>query len=208
MGTRRPPKRRGTEFTESTGFKSGTHPCWHTRAGMRSPSRFLNHLMQKNSRDALIAILCGGIIAATIDIFAASIMYSRSPAYIMQSIAGGLLGKATFDGGMGTTVLGAILQEVMGILIAAIYVVVSKPLPALRGRWILSGLAYGVVIYFVMGYVVLPLSAWKATPHFMPVKFIKEVPAMLLFGLIVTFFCRRLDMSVHRAQDGAANAAY
>jgi uncharacterized membrane protein SirB2 len=55
---------------------------------------------------------------------------------------------------MGTMVLGAILQEVMGILIAAMYVVVSKFLPALRGRWILSGLAY-VVIYFVMNCVVL-----------------------------------------------------
>jgi hypothetical protein len=163
--------------------------------------------MQRKSREVLTAILFGGIIAATIDIFVASIMYSRSPAYIMQSIAGGLLAKATFDGGISTMVLGAILQEVMGILIAAVYVVVSKPLAALRRRWIVSGLANGVVIYFVMNYVVLPLSAWKATPHFTLVKFIEELPAMLLFGLIVAFFCRHLAGSVPSAQDEIANLA-
>lgn len=32
----------------------------------------------------------------------------------MQLIAGGLLAKATFEGGIGTMVLGAILQEAMG----------------------------------------------------------------------------------------------
>lgn len=166
--------------------------------------RTVGKSMQKKSREALTAILLGGMIAATIDIFVASIMYGRSPAYIMQSIAGGLLAKATFDGGMGTMVLGAILQELMGILIAATYVAVSKPFPALRGRWILSGLGYGIVIYFVMGYIVLPLSAWQAAPHFTLAKFIKEIPAMLLFGLIVTFYCRRLIASAQPAQHDAA----
>lgn len=41
---------------------------------------------------------------------------------------------------------------------------VSKYLPALRQRWI--GLAAGVMIYFVMGNVVLLLSAVKVTPRF------------------------------------------
>lgn len=155
----------------------------------------------------LKAVLLGGIIAATLDIFAASAMYSRSPEYILQSIAGGLLAKATFDGGMGSVALGAFLQEAMGILIAAIYVVVSKPVAALRSRWILLGLAFGVVIYFVMGCVVLPLSAWKTTPHFTLAKFFKEVPAMLLFGLIVTFFCRRLALSPQPVPDRTPQSA-
>jgi hypothetical protein len=59
----------------------------------------------------------------------------------------------------------------------------------------LSGLAYGVVIRIVMGYVVLPLSAWMTTPQFTLAKFVKDIPPMLLFGLIVTFFCRRLAAS-------------
>jgi hypothetical protein len=64
-------------------------------------------------------------------------------------------------------------------------------LPALRRRWLAGGLAYGVVIFFVMNYVVVPLSAWKHHPHFSAYKFAANMAAMLLFGVIVAFFARR-----------------
>ena len=55
--------------------------------------------MQQKNLDALGAVFLGGVIAATVDIGAASLISGRSPGFIMQAIAGGLLGKATFDGG-------------------------------------------------------------------------------------------------------------
>jgi uncharacterized membrane protein YagU involved in acid resistance len=163
--------------------------------------------MQQKNLDAVSAIFLGGIIAATIDIGAASLISGRSPAFIMQAIAGGLLGKATFSGGAATVILGAALQEVMGVLIAAIYVVLSKTVAGLPRRWVTSGLVYGVIVFFVMNYVVVPLSAWKLPPHFTPLKFAENMAAMLLFGLIVAFFSRRLTMSEPLAQDKAATPA-
>jgi uncharacterized membrane protein YagU involved in acid resistance len=148
--------------------------------------------MQQKNREILSAIILGGVIAATIDIAAASLISGRSPAFIMQAIAGGLLGKASFDGGIGTAILGVVLQEVMGVLIATIYVVLAKSVSGLLRRWVLSGLTYGVIIFFVMNYVVLPLSAFKSAPHFTSLKFAENMAAMLLFGLIVAFFARRL----------------
>jgi uncharacterized membrane protein YagU involved in acid resistance len=147
--------------------------------------------MVPKSSEVLGAIFLGGVVAATIDIGAASLISGRSPAFIMQAIAGGLLGKASFDGGIATMILGAALQEAMGVLIATIYVVALKTFPGLLQRWILSGLSYGVIVFFVMNYVVVPLSAWKSAPHFTSVKFAENMAAMLLFGLIVAFFCRR-----------------
>jgi uncharacterized membrane protein YagU involved in acid resistance len=163
--------------------------------------------MQQKNREVLSAILLGGVIAATIDIGAASLIAGRSPTFIMQAIAGGLLGKATFGGGIGTMILGTVLQEVMGVLIATIYVVLSKTVAGLLRRWIISGLAYGVIVFFVMNYIVVPLSAWKLAPHFTPVKFAANMAAMLLFGLIVAFFSRRLTMNEPLPQDKAATAA-
>ena len=162
--------------------------------------------MQQRNREVLSAILLGGVIAATIDIGAASLISGRTPTYIMQAIAGGLLGKATFGGGIGTMILGTVLQEIMGILIATIYVVLLKTVAGLLRRWIISGLAYGVIVFFVMNYIVVPLSAWKAAPHFTPLKFAANMAAMLLFGLIVAFFARRL-VSEPRAQNEAATPA-
>jgi hypothetical protein len=162
--------------------------------------------MHQRNTEILSAIFLGGLIAGTIDIGAASLISGRSPAFIMQAIAGGLLGKASFGGGIATVILGAVLQELMGVLIAAIYVVALKCLRGLLRRWISSGLVYGVIVFFVMNYVVVPLSAWKAAPHFTSVKFAANMAAMLLFGLIVAFFARRL-VSEPRPQNAAATPA-
>jgi hypothetical protein len=164
--------------------------------------------MQTTSRSTLSAILLGGLIAGAIDIGAASLISGRSLGYIMQVIAGGLLAKATFEGGAGTMLLGFVLQELMGILIAAVYVVLMKAsLPVLTRRWVMSGLGYGVVIFLVMNYVVLPLSAWKSVPHFTAFKFAANMAAMLVFGLIVAFFARRLAGSAAPRQEHGASAA-
>lgn len=165
--------------------------------------------MLYKGQGTLSAILLGGLIAGAIDIGAASLISGRSLGFIMQFIAGGLLAKATFDGGTGTMVLGFVLQELMGILIAAAYVLPAKAsLPALMRRWVMSGLVYGVIIFFVMNYVVLRLSAWKSVPHFTALKFAENMAAMLVFGLIVAFFARRAGGSaVAREQHGAGAAA-
>ncbi len=163
--------------------------------------------MQRRDRGIFTAILLGGVIAATIDIGAASVISGRSPGYIMQAIAGGLLAKASFSGGVATMLLGAVLQEAMGILIAAIYALPAGRIPALYRRWVISGLAYGVVVFFVMNYAVLPLSAWKSTPHFTPLKFAENMAAMLLFGLIVAFFYARTRAAAEPVRNEATAAA-
>lgn len=163
--------------------------------------------MQNKGHGFLAAIFLGGSIAGAIDIGAASLITGRSPGYIMQVIAGGLLAKATFAGGAGTMALGFLLQELMAIIIAAIYVVIVKTwLPALTRRWIISGLVYGVIVFFVMEYVVLRFSAWKSVPHFTALKFAENMAAMLAFGLIVAFFARQLSASAVSGEKYAARA--
>ena len=95
-------------------------------------------------------------MAGTIDIGSAYLINGRSIPFILQTIAGGLLGQETYSGGS-TTV----------------------------------SLVYGGVIFLVMNYVVLPLSAWKYWPHFSAVAFTENLLAMLLFGLIIGYFARR-----------------
>ena len=163
--------------------------------------------MQTKDRETINAILLGGLVAGAIDIGAASLITGRSLGYIMQVIAGGLLGKASFEGGAGTMVLGFLLQELMGLLIASAYVMLARGVPVLARRWITSGLVYGVVVFLVMNYVVVPLSAWKSIPHFTALKFSENMLAMLLFGLIVAFFARRLRGSTASGEKHAASAA-
>ena len=147
--------------------------------------------MAVNSRSTAAAILLGGLTAGTIDIGSAALINTRGPVFILHAIAGGLLAMASFDGGAGTAVLGLVLQWAMSLVIAAIFVIAAIRIPALRRQWLPAGLAYGVGIFFVMNYVVVPLSAWHRFPHFSPEHFAENMLAMLLFGLIIAFFARR-----------------
>jgi hypothetical protein len=145
----------------------------------------------RRSRGALAAIVPGGMVAATVDIGAACLISGHGVERILQTIAGGLLARHSFSGGLPTALLGLVLQELMGVIIAAVYVTAARVMPVLHRRWIVFGLLYGVVIFFVMNYVVVPLSAWKHWPSFSTSKFLANMAAMLLFGLIVAFFARR-----------------
>src|SRR6202000_1215351 len=101
-----------------------------------------------------------GIVAGTVDIGAASLISGYDPLFISRFIAGGLLGKASLSGGAQTVALGVALQWAMSMVIAAIYILASRVLPVLRSQWPAMGILYGVPVYCVMTYVVVPLSAW------------------------------------------------
>jgi uncharacterized membrane protein YagU involved in acid resistance len=142
----------------------------------------------------LSAILLGGFVAGTIDVGSACLINLLGPVVILHAIASGLLGRASFFGGAPTAFLGLLLQWIMSLLIAAIYVLAANYLPALLRRWIAGGLAYGVGIFIVMNYVVVPLSAaapHHLFPHFTAMHFVGNFLAMLLFGFIVAFFAQR-----------------
>lgn len=141
-------------------------------------------------RSILTAIILGGVVAGALDIGAACLISGKDPGFILQFIASGLIGKAAFSGGTGSIALGFVLQLLMGIIIAAVFVLASLKLPWLRRQWIAGGLAYGVGIYIVMNYVVLPLSAVGRFPKFSVEGLVKNGLAMLAFGLIVAWFAQ------------------
>lgn len=133
------------------------------------------------------AVLVGGLVAGTIDIGAAALISHLDPRVILRFIAGGLQGKSALHGGAASAWLGLVLQWGMGILIAAIFVFAALRLRWMTSRWFLAGLVYGVIVFVVMNYVVLPLSAWHRVGHFTLLSFALNLFAMLVFGWIVAF---------------------
>jgi uncharacterized membrane protein YagU involved in acid resistance len=142
------------------------------------------------------AILLAGLIAGTIDVGAASLISGHDPVFIIHVIAAGLIGKAAaFSGGAGTAMLGLFLQWAMSVVIAAIFVFGTSFFPAIARMWIVAGLGYGVIVFFVMNYVVVPLSAFHRVPRFTPASFAENMAAMLLFGLIIAGCARSRSTS-------------
>jgi len=130
-------------------------------------------------------------VAGTVDIGAAALINMIDPRVILRFIAGGVLGKAALQGGAAVAWLGLFLQWGMSLVIAAIFVLAALRLRWLTARTVLAGLAYGVVVFVVMNYVVMPLSAWHRINHFTPASLAWNLLAMLVYGLIIAICARR-----------------
>jgi hypothetical protein len=111
------------------------------------------------NRDAVLAIGVGGLVAGTLDLLQASILFGWD---IPLAIAGGLLGKKAFSGGFETYILGVLLHYFIAASAAAIYYGASRGLVYLRQSWIVCGLFFGAAVEMVMRLIVLPLSALQA----------------------------------------------
>lgn len=151
--------------------------------------------MPRNHHPALAAALWGGFIAGSIDIGAASLISGYNPFVILKYIAGGVLGKAALTGGPSVALLGLLLQWAMSIVIAALFVLATRRKPMVVRQWPVWGILYGVAIFVVMNYLVVPLSALHAPPHFTTFSLIANLAAMLLFGWIVALIASKHAMS-------------
>jgi hypothetical protein len=152
----------------------------------------------KLPRSILGSILLGGVIAGTIDIGAAALINSARIGVILQAIASGILGQASFEQGVEAELLGLLLQWAMSILIAAIFVLTASRVNFLKRQWLAAGLAYGVVVFVVMNYAVVPLSAIGRIPHFTAMRFVANLLAMLVFGVIIAFLARSAPTDASR----------
>lgn len=108
-------------------------------------------------------IAIAALIAGTLDLAYAFIhiggYYKMEPMQILQSIARGVLGPATTEGGWGSASLGFVLEFVLTLIMASVYMVASTRMRDLRTYWWLLGPCYGIVVMVVMYTVVLPLAA-------------------------------------------------
>ncbi len=143
------------------------------------------------------AILWAGLTVGTFDAIFAMVLYRQPPTAIFHSIASGLLGKAAYEGGAATAALGALLHYFIATTWGAAYVVASWRLRALVRQWVPAGIVYGVVVYFAMNYVVLPLSRVSfARPFHLGllqnrIWLVGLVGHMVLIGLPIAFFAQR-----------------
>jgi len=149
------------------------------------------------------AILIGGLIAGTLDILYAigfSAWRGTPPQTLLQFVASGLLGQASFEGGNATAGFGLLLHYLMMLLIAAIFYALSRQLPVLARKPIVWGPVFGFLVYWVMNLVVMQLSATPNKWRFIPISFAT--------GILVHMFCIGFPIAwaAGRARVGQASA--
>jgi len=138
---------------------------------------------------ALLAIGVGGLVAGTLDLTQACILFGWD---IPLAIAAGLLGPQAFKGGSGTYVLGVLLHFFIACSAATVYYAASRRLPFLREYPLVCGLFFGAAVEDVMNLVVLPLSALHAKgPYTLHDLILGLLVHMFVIGLPISYSVRR-----------------
>ena len=142
------------------------------------------------------AIGWAGLLAGCLDITAAAVeagLEGKSPVYLFQAIAGGLLGMSSFRGGLATAALGAFFHFLIATTASAVFYLASRKLKFLVKHAIPSGLLYGVAVYIFMYYIVLPISAYHTKIALPPMaQLIRDVAVhMFMVGLPISLMVRK-----------------
>lgn len=140
---------------------------------------------------AIDTILYGGLVAGLLGVLdgvAVFAVQGRDPIQMLQYIASGAMGSDAFSGGYGTAALGTAFNFLIAFVTAAVYYEASRVLPALYQRPAIWGPIFGVTVYFVMNYVVLPLSAVPRSPFSLGLLLNGVIGHALLVGLPIALF--------------------
>lgn len=147
---------------------------------------------------ALKAVILGGVVAGAFDISYAFIFYGMrgiSATRILQSIASGLLGQGSYSGGPASAALGLLLHFFIAIAAAATFYVSSRRFAWLVQHAFVSGAIFGLCIYAVMNFIVVPLSAFPHKLTFPPIVLATGLFVhMFLVGVPIALFIRAASL--------------
>lgn len=138
------------------------------------------------------------LLIGTLDIADAILFYSLRgvpPIRIPQSIASGILGRSSFSMGLHSMLLGLAIHYFITLVVVTLYLLASRILPLSRHAY-LYGALYGIVVYFFMANIVLPLSKQFPSHPFSLMPFINGLAASIfLIGIPTGVIARRFQRS-------------
>jgi Na+-translocating ferredoxin:NAD+ oxidoreductase RnfD subunit len=147
-------------------------------------------------------ILLAGAIVALLDIAYAYVYFALilglvdGFAGVLQSIAAGLLGRAAFEGGMGTAALGAVLHVIIAYAWTCAFFVAVRAWEGLRRAMrtqtgaVIVGLVFGMLVWVVMDLVVMELSRARSLPPTHPRFWINLAQHAVMVGLPIALIVR------------------
>jgi hypothetical protein len=137
-------------------------------------------------------ILLTGLIAGTLDITAATLVSGASLVRVLQFVASGAFGRdAAFSGGLWMALYGLLFHYLIAFVWTILYFFIYPKLRILAKNRIVSGLAYGVVVWVGMNLVVLPMTRIPERPFNPQQALIGCVVLMLMIGLPVSILTHR-----------------
>ena len=74
----------------------------------------------------------------------------------LQGLAAGLLGESAYGGGLVTALLGLVIHFFIAFVVVSVFYLASRKIGFLTIHPVVSGVLYGIAVYMVMYWFVLP----------------------------------------------------
>jgi hypothetical protein len=146
-----------------------------------------------NNFRALRTIVTAGLIVGVLDISSAFVIWWQRGVVIqhgLQGIAGGLLGANSYQGGLATAGLGLAIHFFVAFVVVSIFYLASRKIRFLTKRPFVSGVSFGIGVYMVMYWIVLP-TAFPTFRHRLSNEVLALAIHICLIGLPTAFIVRR-----------------
>lgn len=155
----------------------------------------LEHADTRAGSHLLKTILFSGLTVGVLDGLAATIstvLKGGSAIRVFQYISSGLFGPSAFQGGLWMAGLGVFLHFVIAFGASVVFVAASRLFPQLtRLPFYLTGPLYGILVYFFMRDVVIPLSLVTRLNYTAGASATGLIIHMLFVGLPIAYIVQR-----------------
>lgn len=143
-------------------------------------------------------VLSAGLIAGTLDGIAAALVYvirtGKNPLNVYRYVASGVFGQDALSGGVTMAMMGILFHYTIATSWALIFFVLCSRNSILLKNWLLSGIAYGIVVWLLMNLVILPLSRVSSAPMTVDSVIIGATVIMGCVGLPIAFMANKSFM--------------
>ena len=117
---------------------------------------------------------------------------------MLQGIASGLLDRRALDGGLATAGLGLAIHFFIALVVVLVFYVASRKINFLTEHPLVAGLFYGIAVYLVMYWVVVPLAIPIAR-HSVSRDVTAIIIHMVLIGLPTALVVSRFSKQSHNS---------
>jgi hypothetical protein len=114
------------------------------------------HWMIGSQSRAIVAAIA---VSGTLDIlsaFAFNGIKGVGPGPVLRYVASGPFGDSMRDGGLGAAAIGLGVHYALMAIMVLVFFLVAVRIALVRRQWILSGTLYGILLYLIMYWIVVP----------------------------------------------------
>src|SRR5438552_11195798 len=147
------------------------------------------------------AILTAGLVVGVLDISSAFVIWWQRGVGArrgLQGISAGLLGASSFDGGLVTAGLGLALHFFVAFVVVSVFYMASRKIEFLTIHPVVSGVLYGIGVYIVMYWFVLP-TALPTFRHRIGNEFLAVAIHISLIGLPCALIVRHYSQQTRQS---------